>query len=93
MKVKILGLVALIALSLLAGRVGWAEQREALLLSGPRTPITEKAIPVAACNLGIIASCQGNSQTSCTSECHIIAICAPCRDRVYKECLKSNGCE
>lgn len=86
-----MGASALIALALSAG-AGWAEQREARLLPGPMTPMTERAIPVASCSLGIITSCQGNSQTSCTSECHIIANCAPCRDRVYKECLKSNGC-
>jgi hypothetical protein len=86
------GLLTLITLSLAATGAGWAEQREARLPPGPMSVPVERSTPVA-CPLGDITDCQGNSDTQCTSECKIIANCAPCKDKVYQQCIRSKGCQ
>jgi hypothetical protein len=80
------GTIGLLVLLVVASGTAWAEQREARLLRGPMSPMTERPTAVA-CTLGQITNCNGVRDTSCTSECKIIANCAPCRDKAYNDCV------
>jgi hypothetical protein len=78
--------VGLLVLVVMASGAGWAEQREARLLRGPMSPLTERPTAVA-CTLGQIAACNGTRDSACASECKIIANCAPCKDKAYNDCV------
>ena len=86
--VRHVGLLALLALSLWASSAGWAEQREAKLLRGPMSPMTEQAIPVA-CTLGQQAACNDAGRNTCTS--NNIALYQACLDEAKASCVRACG--
>jgi hypothetical protein len=80
------GAIGLLVLVAVAGGAAWAQQREATLLRGPMSPMTESPT-VVACTLGQVANCNGVRDNACASECKIIANCAPCKDKAYNDCV------
>ena len=50
-------LLVLASITLLAAGAGWAEQREAMVLRGPMSPMTERPTAVN-CTLGQVTTCK-----------------------------------
>jgi hypothetical protein len=67
--IRLFGLLALITLSIAASGPGWAGQREATLLRGPMSPMTERPTAVN-CTLGQVTTCQGAGVPSCNAICN-----------------------
>ena len=86
--VRHVGLLALLALSLWASSAGWAEQREAKLLRGPMSPMTERPILVA-CTLGQTAACNDAGRNTCKS--NNIALYQACLDEAKAACMAACG--
>jgi hypothetical protein len=70
-------LLVLASVTLFAAGAGWAEQREAMVLSGPMSPMTERPTavnqpPRAAdpCTLGQVTTCSGAGVPSCNAICN-----------------------
>ena len=62
-------LLALASVTLFAAGAGWAEQREAMLLRGPMSPMTERPTAVN-CTLGQVTTCSGAGVPSCNAICN-----------------------
>ena len=86
--IRLFGLLTLITLSLAASGAGWAEQREAKLLRGPMSPMTERPVPVA-CTLGQVAVCNDAGRNTCKS--NNVALYQACLDEAKAACMAACG--
>ena len=89
--IRLLGLLALVTLSIAASGAGSAEQREAMLLSGPMSPMTERPTAVD-CTLGQVTTCQGAGVPSCNAICNNpkqgAGDCSNCMGEATNRCMK-----
>lgn len=87
-------LLALASITLLAAGAGWAEQREAKLLRGPMSPLTERPI-VVACTVGQSAACNDAGRPACNSICsnpkQRVGDCSNCLQDATAKCMA--GCQ
>ena len=64
-------LLMLASVTLFAAGAGWAEQREAMVLSGPMSPMTERPTAVNdKCTLSQVETCNGAGLQSCSAICN-----------------------
>jgi hypothetical protein len=87
------GLLVVLALSLSVGSASWAEQREARLLRGPMSPLTERPTTVA-CTLGQQAACNDAGQGKCGPQCNkggTASGCQICIDDAKASCVRACG--
>ena len=87
------GIIGLLVLVVMAGGAGWAQQREAKVLSGPMSPMTERPTAVNdKCTLGQVTTCSGAGVPSCNAICNNpkqgAGDCSNCMGDATNRCMK-----
>jgi hypothetical protein len=85
-------LLMLASVTLFAAGAGWAEQREAMVLSGPMSPMTERPTAVNdKCTLGQVTTCSGAGVPSCNAICNnpkqLVGQCSNCMQDATARCM------
>ena len=86
-------LLVLASVTLFAAGAGWAEQREAMVLSGPMSPMTERPTAVnAKCTLSQVTACNDAGVPSCNAICNNpkqgAGDCSNCMQDANARCMK-----